>query len=163
MCIRDRSYTLTIPDAAFTNTMTTQLNLQITKTDSVDASKRLEGATFTLQGPGTEPPMTFTTGRDGIATFTGIQRGATYYLRETQAPSNYMTAGPWILEVGSEDATATLYPATENPDGMLERAEGDGTTLTVSGTDLKMCIRDRPCTGQACRRRRLFPCRSWRR
>lgn len=40
----DGSYTLTIPGAAFTNTMTTQLNLQITKTDSVDASKLLEGA-----------------------------------------------------------------------------------------------------------------------
>ena len=140
----DGSYTLIIPGAAFTNTMTTQLNLQITKTDSVNAEKRLEGAEFTLQGPGTEPPMTFTTGKDGIATFTGIQRGATYYLRETKAPSNYMTAGPWILEVGSEDATATLYPATEKPDGTLEKA-GDGTTLTVTGTDpkvLSVTIRD---------------------
>ena len=138
----DGSYTLTIPDAAFTNHMTTQLNLQITKTDSVDTSKRLEGAKFTLQGPGTEPPMTFTTGRDGIATFTGIQRNTTYYLRETQAPSNYMTAGPWILEVRDEDAT--LYPATENQDGTLERA-GEGTTLTVTGTDpkvLSVTVRD---------------------
>ena len=48
----DGSYTLTIPGAAFTNTMTTQLNLQITKTDSVDASKLLEGAKFTLKEPG---------------------------------------------------------------------------------------------------------------
>lgn len=52
----DGSYTLTIPGDAFTNTMTTRLDLQITKTDSVDASKLLEGAEFTLQGPGTEPP-----------------------------------------------------------------------------------------------------------
>ena len=128
----DGSYTLTIPGDAFTNTMTTQLNLQITKTDSVNASKLLEGAEFTLQGPGTEPPVNVTTGKDGIATFTGIRRNTIYDLRETQAPSNYMTAGPWILEVGSEDAT--LYPATENPDGTLEKA-GEGTTLTVTGTD----------------------------
>ena len=43
-----------------------------------------------------------------------------------------MTAGPWILDVGSEGAT--LYPATENPDGTLVKS-GEGTPLTVSGTD----------------------------
>ena len=132
----DGSYTLEIPDYAFTNTMTTQLNLQITKTDSVDAERLLEGAEFTLTKAGTEnteDSLTGTTGKDGIATFTGIQRGATYYLRETVAPSNYMVAGPWILEVGSEDAT--LYPATEKPDGTLERAGETGTPLTVTGTD----------------------------
>ena len=138
----DGSYTLTIPGAAFTNTMTTRLDLQIVKTDSVDASKLLEGAEFTLKEPGTEPPVKATTGKDGIATFSGIRRNTTYYLYETQAPSNYMTAGPWILEVGSEDAT--LYPATENPDGTLEKA-GEGTPLTVTGTDpkvLSVTVRD---------------------
>ena len=142
----DGSYTLEIPDYAFTNTMTTQLNLQITKTDSVDAERLLEGAEFTLTKAGTEnteDSLTGTTGKDGIATFTGIQRGATYYLRETVAPSNYMVAGPWILEVGSEDAT--LYPATEKPDGTLERAGETGTPLTVTGTDpkvLSVTVRD---------------------
>ena len=132
----DGSYTLTIPDYAFTNTMTTQLNLQITKTDSVDTGKTLEGAEFTLQEPGTEPPVQVTTGKDGIALFSGIRRNTTYDLRETQAPSNYMTAGPWILEVGSEDAT--LYPATENPGGTLDKASDTGTTLTATGTDSKV-------------------------
>ena len=139
----DGSYTLTIPGDAFTNTMTTQLNLQITKTDSVDASKLLEGAEFTLQEPGTEPPVKVTTGKDGIATFTGIRRNTTYYLYETQAPSNYMTAGPWILEVRDEDAT--LYPATENPDGTLVKSGETGTTLDVTGTDpkvLSVTVRD---------------------
>ena len=139
----DGSYTLTIPGNAFTNTMTTQLNLQITKTDSVETGKTLEGAKFTLKEPGTENSMEVTTDKDGIATFTGIQWGATYELRETQAPSNYMTAGPWILEVGSEDAT--LYPATENPDGTLVKSGETGTTLDVTGTDpkvLSVTIRD---------------------
>lgn len=139
----DGSYTLTIPGDAFTNTMTTQLNLQITKTDSVDASKLLEGAKFTLKEQGTENSMEVTTDKDGIALFSGIRRNTTYDLRETQAPSNYMTAGPWILEVRDEDAT--LYPAAENPDGTLERAGETGTTLDVSGTDpkvLSVTVRD---------------------
>ena len=135
----DGSYTLTIPDYAFTNTMTTQLNLQITKTDSADASKLLEGAKFTLKEQGTETSVEVATGKDGTALFEGIRRNTTYDLRETQAPSNYMTAGPWILEVRDEDAT--LYPATENPDGTLEKASDTdtGTALTVTtGTDSKV-------------------------
>ena len=139
----DGSYTLTIPGDAFTNTMTTQLNLQITKTDSVDTGKTLEGAKFTLKEQGQETSVEVTTKEDGIALFSGIRRNTTYYLYETQAPSNYMTAGPWILEVGDEDAT--LYPATENPDGTLTQTGETGTTLTVSGTDpkvLSVTIRD---------------------
>lgn len=142
----DGSYTLTIPGDAFTNTMTTQLNLQITKTDSVDAEKPLEGAKFTLKEQGTENSMEVTTDQDGIALFSGIRRNTTYDLRETKAPSNYMTAGPWILEVGSDGAT--LYPATENPNGTLEKASDTGTALTVTtGTDskvLELPIQDTP-------------------
>lgn len=135
----DGSYTLTIPGDAFTNTLTTRLDLQIVKTDSADASKLLEGAKFTLKEQGTENSMEVTTGKDGIALFEGIRRNTTYDLRETQAPSNYMTAGPWILEVRDEDAT--LYPATENPDGTLEKTSDTdtGTALTVTtGTDSKV-------------------------
>ena len=139
----DGSYTLTIPGDAFTNTMTPRLDLQIVKTDSVDAEKKLEGAEFTLKEPGTEPPVKVTTGKDGIATFTGIRRNTTYDLRETKAPSNYMTAGPWILEV--EESTATLYPATEEENGTLTKSSETGTPLTVSGTDpkvLSVTVRD---------------------
>ena len=138
----DGTYTLTIPGDAFTNTMTTQLNLQITKTDSADASKLLEGATFTLKEPGAENSMEVTTDKDGIALFSGIRRNTTYDLRETKAPSGYMTAGPWILVVGSEDAM--LYPATENPDGTLVKS-GEGTPLGVSDTNpkvLSVTVRD---------------------
>lgn len=134
----DGSYTLTIPGDAFTNTMTTQLNLQITKTDSVDASKLLEGAKFTLKEQGKDTSVEATTDEKGIATFTGIQRGATYYLRETKAPANYMVAGPWILEVGT-DGNATIFPATEKAGGTLEKASDTGTPLTVSdGSDSKV-------------------------
>ena len=141
----DGSYTLVIPGDAFTNTMTIQLNLQITKTDSVDTERLLEGATFTLQEKEKETSLEATTRKDGIALFEGIQRNTTYYLRETQAPSNYMVAGPWILEVGA-DGNATLYPATEK-DGTLEKTSDTdtGTPLTVSGTDpkvLSVTVRD---------------------
>ena len=142
----DGTYTLTIPGAAFTNTMTTQLNLQITKKDSVNAEKLLEGAKFTLKEPGTGTSVEVTTGKDGTALFEGIQRNTTYDLRETQAPSNYMTAGPWILEVGSDGAT--LYPAMENQDGTLVKSGETGTALTVTtGTDskvLELPIQDTP-------------------
>ena len=139
----DGSYTLTIPGAAFTNTMTTRLDLEIVKTDSVDASKLLEGAKFTLKEQGPENSMEVTTDKDGIALFSGIRRNTTYDLYETQAPSNYMTAGPWILVVRDEDAT--LYPATENPDGTLTQTGETGTLLTVTGTDpkvLSVTVRD---------------------
>ena len=132
----DGSYTLVMKDPTFTNIMTTQVNLQITKTDSVNAERKLEGAEFTLTKTGTEnaeSPLTRTTDKDGIALFTNIQRGATYYLRETKAPSGYMTAGPWILDV--RDGGATLYPATENPDGALTKSSETGTVLEATGSD----------------------------
>lgn len=139
----DGSYTLVMDAPTFKNTMTTRLDLQIVKTDSVDASKLLEGAKFTLKEQGQETSVEVTTQGDGIAAFTGIRRNTTYDLRETRAPSGYMTAGPWILEVGSEDAT--LYPATENPDGTLTQTGETGTLLTVTGTDpkvLSVTVRD---------------------
>ncbi len=132
----DGSYSLVLEGDTFTNIMTTQVDLQIVKTDSVDAEKKLEGAEFTLTKTGTENPegpLTGTTDQDGIATFTGIQRGATYELRETKAPAGYMTAGPWILDV--KDTTATLYPATEEENGTLTQTSETGTPMEVSGKD----------------------------
>ena len=130
----DGSYTLVMDAPTFKNTMTTPLNLQITKTDSVNGNK-LENATFTLANAETGVQVgEATTDKDGIATFTGIQREAKYYLRETKAPANYMVAGPWILEVGA-DGNATLYPATEKADGTLEQASETGTPLEVIGSD----------------------------
>ena len=146
----DGSYSLMLEGDTFTNIMTTQVDLQIVKTDSVNAETKLPGAIFTLTRVGTgntESPLTATTNKTGIATFTGIQRGATYELRETKAPANYMVAGPWILEVGT-DGNATLYPATEKADKTLDKASNTGTPLTVTdGTDskvLELPIQDTP-------------------
>ncbi len=129
----DGSYTLVMDAPTFKNTMTTPLNLQITKTDSVNAEKKLEGAKFTLKEQGKVTSVEVTTQGDGIATFTGIQRGATYELRETKAPAGYMTAGPWILEV--KESTATLYPATEGENETLTKSSETGTVLEATGSD----------------------------
>lgn len=54
------------------------------------------GATFALydnpDGAG-DPLATATTGADGLAAFTGLTPGATYYFRETQAPAGYIADG----------------------------------------------------------------------
>ena len=129
----DGSYTLEIPGIAFKNTMTTPLNLQITKTDRVNG-ELLENATFTLTNAETRVQVgEATTNEKGIATFPGILRGATYELRETKAPANYMTAGPWILDV--KERTATLYPATEGENGVLTKTSETGTPLEVIDGD----------------------------
>ena len=135
----DGSYTLEIPGNAFTNKMTTRLDLRIVKTDSVDNTK-LSGATFTLTDAVTKVQFgEATTDANGIATFKGIQRRVKYYLRETQAPSNHMVAGPWILVVG-DDGSATIYPATEK-DGTLEKNSDTGTPLTLqTTTDSKVLV-----------------------
>lgn len=132
----DGSYSLTINGSAFTNTIQTSppsLNLQLTKTDSNDPSKRLADATFLLKQAGTETGTEATTDSKGIATFAGISRNTTYYLYEKTPPANYMTAGPWILEVG--ESTATLYPAAEQEDGTLTNSGETGKPLTISGSD----------------------------
>ena len=123
------------------------MNLQIRKTDSNDADKVLKGATFSLKKRGEATGTEATTGENGIATFEGIERNTTYYLYEKTPPANYMTAGPWILEVGREDAT--LYPAREKSDGTLEKTSDTdtGTPLTISGSDpivLSASISDQP-------------------
>ena len=129
----DGSYTLEIPGDAFTNRMTTRLDLQIVKTDSVDG-RLLQDAKFTLTnaepGDNVDNGREATTDENGIATFEGILRGATYHLSETKAPTGYMTAGPWILEVGTGDS-AMIYPATVNVDGKWVKTSDTGTALTL--------------------------------
>lgn len=129
----DGSYSLVLEGDTFTNIMTTQVDLQIVKTDSVNAEKKLEGAKFTLKEQGKETSVEVATDKTGIATFENIQRGATYELRETEAPSGYMTAGPWILDV--KETTATLYPATEGANGALTQSSEAGTVLEATGSD----------------------------
>ena len=140
----DGSYSLQIKDPAFTNTMTTPLELKLVKTDKDNPAKYLPGATFTLKkADGTTTNKI--TDDSGIATFSNIEKGATYYLYETEPPKGYMTAGPWILEI--QDNTGVFYPAKENADGTLEKTAdaGTGTSFNVTAGDtivLEMKISD---------------------
>ena len=127
----DGSYTLEIPGDAFTNRMTTRLDLQIVKTDSV-SDEVLPGAIFTLTNVGTGVKVeNITTDENGIVTIEDIQRGATYHLSETKAPRGYMTAGPWILEVGKDSDSATIFPATVDADGKWVKTSETGKVLTL--------------------------------
>ena len=141
----DGSYSLQIKDPAFTNTMTTPLALKIVKTDQDNAETRLPGAKFTLKKANGTTLSDATTDDKGIATFSGIEKGATYYLYETEPPKGYMTAGPWILEI--EDNKGVYYQAKKNEDGTLVKTEdaGTGTAFEVTSGDtivLEMKISD---------------------
>ena len=141
----DGSYSLQIKDPAFTNTMTTPLALKIVKTDQDNAETRLPGAKFTLKKANGTTLSDATTDDKGIATFSGIEKGATYYLYETEPPKGYMTAGPWILEI--QDNKGTFYPAQVKTDGTLEKTAdaGTGTSFIVTTGDtivLEMKISD---------------------
>ena len=126
----DGTIVLTFKETAFTNTKNLPLKLRLTKTDG--GSKTLSGAEFTLKVAGETSGTTVTTGANGgIAEFTNLSRdNTTYYLYETKAPDGYAAAGPWIIELGSDD-TATIWPATENPNtGALVKKTGEsGTTM----------------------------------
>ena len=125
---RDGSYSLQFKDPAFTNTMTTPLELKIVKTDKDKAEKFLPGAKFTLKKAGQETEKVETTDDSGVATFSGIEKNTTYYLYETVAPDGYMTAGPWILVI--QDNKGVFYPAKENADGTaLVKTSETGTEI----------------------------------
>ena len=141
----DGSYSLQFKDPAFTNTMTTPLALKLVKTDKDKPETLLPGAKFRLQKEGETTTSEETTDDNGEATFSGIKKNSTYYLYETKPPKDYMTAGPWILEI--QDNTGVFYPAKENADGILEKTAdaGTGTAFEVTSGDtivLKMKISD---------------------
>ena len=144
----DGSYTIALQGDTFTNTktVTTSVSLKLVKKDSNDATKLLKDAKFQLkeavEAGKTGYDEEGTTDAKGEVTFAGLKENTTYYLYETTPPANYMTAGPWILEVG--ESNATLYPATEGENGTLTKSSETGTALSVSGSVLSVSISDQP-------------------
>ena len=128
----DGSYSLQIKDTAFTNNMTTPLELKIVKTDKDKPETLLPGATFTLQKEGETTTSAAKTNDKGEATFSGIEKNTIYYLYETKPPKDYMTAGPWILEIG--DNKGTFYPAQVKANGTLEKTAEMGTEIQFDNT-----------------------------
>lgn len=95
----DRYYSISVGDVQITDnyhgtvTLTNTAfvySLKLQKEDSLDSSKKLTGAQFTLYTDQTctQSVEVQITGENGILTFTNLQPG-TYYLKETEAPEGY--------------------------------------------------------------------------
>ncbi|HFI0563839.1 TPA: SpaA isopeptide-forming pilin-related protein [Streptococcus suis] len=87
--------------------------IKITKVDSRDANRKLEGARFKLFGPdeNTQIGQEVTTDSNGEITLPGLEPG-TYYLQESQPPTGYQ-------------ANARKYQLTIGNDGAAQLVNGD--------------------------------------
>lgn len=123
-------------------------DLSITKNDSKKANKVLKDAEFTLyeldqnyhdtsiKSINISKYDTETTDDKGVAKFSGLLRDHLYYLKETKAPEQYKTSGPWIVEITNE-GKAKFYDAdcTENTNSDHPN-DGDYITLTKNSGNL---------------------------
>ena len=93
-------------------TITNTAHWQIIKQSSSDSNPPLEGAVFTLTGPGDEDSVTYTgeSGEDGVVRwkdeklqpFTGLFPDGTYTLKETSAPQGYkLNEEIWTIEISN--------------------------------------------------------------
>lgn len=112
-------------EAAFKNTEQSY-GLQLTKKDA-ENGRVLEGAEFKLyqfddnyedtsiNSIDISEVATLTTNEEGKLTFSSLRGDSLYYLKETKAPDQYQSSGPWVIKV-NKDGTATFYNAdcTEN-------------------------------------------------
>ena len=112
-------------EAAFKNTEQSY-GLQITKKDA-ENDRVLAGAKFKLYQFADNYVDTSInsidiskveekqTDADGKLTFDSLRGGNLYYLKETKAPDQYKSSGPWVIKV-NKDGTAKFYDAdcTEN-------------------------------------------------
>ena len=95
---------------------------QLTKVDSKDSNKKLQGAQFQLyEDPEAKKPIgaVVTTNQDGVATFEGLKAGSTYYYKETSAPTGYVLTDEvgsfTIPEIDSNDISSDLIYKIEEP------------------------------------------------
>ena len=108
-----------------------------TKVDSVSNTKKLEGATFRLEG-GSIPDggLSCTTGTDGLIHFSGLDVG-TYTLKETKAPNGYAVNDKTYTVVitavlGEEQST----DASAYADGVVTKSN-TGRSLTSYTVTIK--------------------------
>lgn len=107
-------------EAAFKNTEQSY-GLQITKKDA-ENDRFLAGAKFKLyqfadnyENTSINPIIIREveekqTDAEGKLTFDSLRGGNFYYLKETKAPDQYKSSGPWVIEV-NKDGTAKFYDA----------------------------------------------------
>ena len=144
-------------------------DLKLTKTDKDKSTKKLSGAEFKLYRVVNnyndaniktvnlvEPPVIKVTDGQGELRFSSIRGGELYYLKETKAPDQYKTSGPWMIKV-EKDGTAKLYlydadciekrddstgylTLTKNSNGTFWK--GDGTDYTATNNVLSITVSD---------------------
>ncbi|WP_173553377.1 SpaA isopeptide-forming pilin-related protein [Sharpea azabuensis] len=98
-------------------------DLQLTKIEKNKSTKQLPGAEFKLYRLENnynderiqtvnlvEGPVSPTTNNDGKYTFTSLRGGQLYYLKETKAPDQYKTSGPWMIKI-EKNGAAKFYDA----------------------------------------------------
>ncbi|HCG97141.1 MAG TPA: hypothetical protein DEV89_03590 [Erysipelotrichaceae bacterium] len=116
---------LSSSEAAFKN-IEQSYGLQITKKDA-ENDRVLAGAEFKLyefadnyentniSSINISEVKTLITNEDGKLKFDSLRGGNLYYLKETKAPDQYKSSGPWVIKV-NKDGRAMFYDAdcTEN-------------------------------------------------
>ena len=98
-------------------------DLQLIKIEKNKSTKQLPGAEFKLYRLKNnyndesiqtvnlvKDPVCRTTNNDGKLTFTSLRGGQLYYLKETKAPDQYKTSGPWMIKI-EKNGTAKFYDA----------------------------------------------------
>lgn len=144
-------------------------DLQLTKIEKNKSTKQLSGAEFKLYRLKNnyndesiqtvnlveDPVSQTTTNNDGKLTFTSLRGGQLYYLKETKAPDQYKTSGPWMIKI-EKNGTAKFYDAdcietdntsstgyltlTKNSNGTFWN--GHGTVCTATNNILSITVSD---------------------
>lgn len=127
-------------EAAFKNTEQSY-GLQLTKKDA-ENGRVLAGAEFKLyqfadnyvdtsiNSIDISEVATLTTDAEGKLKFDSLRGGNLYYLKETKAPDQYKSSGPWVIKV-NKDGTAQFYDA--------DCTENENTT-TLTRNDSKLFV-----------------------
>lgn len=119
--------------------------LVIKKVDALDEAKVLTGAEFTLyyDEAMTQPAgNAVTTGDDGIATFTNLDPGKTYWLMETKAPADYIqwTEPINVTELGfitfGGDPVVHTFTNQYNPPEPIQTGTMDYNVILIGGLAL---------------------------
>ncbi|MGN0055314.1 MAG: isopeptide-forming domain-containing fimbrial protein [Atopobiaceae bacterium] len=140
--------------------------LAITKEDSTDATKKLQGAKFTIQATGADEgastkyvqengslgdnPYEFTTDKNGEISVKGLDAG-TYTVSETTAPTGYNKVADFtftITPTWNDDATA-LKEVT-----VSDNSESVDSSFSTTNKQVELTVKDKaghglPLTGQA--------------
>ena len=117
---------------AFTNTMNEKpLYFRITKLNG-HTNEPLQFVEFTLKDENGNVVTSGKTDQDGHVSLQ-IENNKNYHLYETTY-RDFMSAGPWILEVGA-DGNVTIYDTTTGADGSLSKS-GAGTVCTKEEEDV---------------------------